>query len=40
MFDFVNPVLALGWLINRGRKLGLDEFKPGMNYARHDVLNA
>ena len=25
MFDFVNPVLALWRLIDRGRKLGLDE---------------
>jgi len=38
MLDFVNPVLALGRLINRGRKLGLDEPKPGMNHARHNVL--
>ena len=40
MLDFVNPVLALGRLINRGRKLGLDEPKPGMNHARHDVLGS
>ena len=25
MFDLVNPVLALGRLIDQGRKLGLDE---------------
>ena len=36
VLDFVNPVFALGWLINRGRKLWLDEFKPGMKHARHD----
>ena len=40
MFDFVNPVLALGWLINRGRKLWLDESKPGMKHARHDGFSA
>ena len=28
VFDFVNPVLALWWLINQGGKLGLDEPKP------------
>ena len=36
MFDLVNPVLALGWLINRRSELGFDEPKPGMNHARHD----
>ena len=28
VFDFVNPVLALWWLINQGGKLGLDEPEP------------
>ena len=28
MFDFMNPVLALWWLINQGGKLGLDEPEP------------
>jgi hypothetical protein len=27
MFDFVNPVLAFGWLIDRGSKLGFDKLK-------------
>jgi hypothetical protein len=28
VFDFVNPVLALRWLIDRGGKLGLNELEP------------
>ena len=28
VFDFVNPVLALWWLINQGGKLGLDKPEP------------
>ena len=35
VLDLVNPVFALGWLINRGRKLWLDESQPGMKHARH-----
>ena len=34
VFDFVNPVLAFGWLIDRGSKLWLDEPKSG-GYAKH-----
>jgi hypothetical protein len=30
VFDLVNPMLALGRLIDRGRELRLDESKPGM----------
>jgi hypothetical protein len=38
MFDFVNPVLALWWLLCRRGKLGLDKSKPVI-YAKHgDVL--
>jgi hypothetical protein len=29
MLDFVNPVLALWWLIDQGRKLWLDESETG-----------
>ena len=35
VFDFVNPVLALWWLIDQGRKLRLDESKSGAKYAEH-----
>jgi hypothetical protein len=38
VFDFVNPVLAFGRLIDRGSKLRLDEPQPGVNYARHEGL--
>jgi len=34
VFDFVNPVLALWWLINQGGKLGLDE-PESCRYAKH-----
>jgi hypothetical protein len=34
MFDFVNPVLALWGLIDRGGKLGLNELEP-RGYKRH-----
>jgi hypothetical protein len=36
MFDFVNPVLALGRLINRGSKLWLDKSKTRV-YAKHSA---
>src|SRR6476646_8693359 len=35
MFDFVNPVLPLWRLIDRGSKLRLDEPEPRVKYARH-----
>jgi hypothetical protein len=35
VFDLVNPVLALGWLIDRRSELGFDETKAGCCYARH-----
>ena len=35
VFDFVNPVLAMGRLIDQGSKLRLDEPEPGVKYARH-----
>jgi len=38
VFDFVNPVLAFGRLIDRGSKLWLDEPQPGGNYARHEAF--
>jgi hypothetical protein len=34
VFDFVNPVLALWWLIDQGGKLWLDESEAG-GYAKH-----
>jgi hypothetical protein len=34
VFDFMNPVLPLWRLINRGGKLGLDESEAG-SYAKH-----
>ena len=34
VFDFVNPVLALRWLIDQGGKLGLDE-PESCRYAKH-----
>jgi hypothetical protein len=34
VFDFMNPVLPLGRVIDRGSKLGLDESEPG-GYAKH-----
>ena len=34
VFDFVNPVLALWWLIDQGGKLGRDEPEP-CRYAKH-----
>ena len=34
VFEFVNPVLAFGWLIDRGGKLGLNEPEP-CRYAKH-----
>ena len=37
VFDFVNPVLALWWLIDQGSKLGLDEPEP-CRYAKHEAL--
>jgi hypothetical protein len=37
MFDFVNPVLAFGRLIDRGSKLGLDKAKP-ISDAEHEGL--
>jgi hypothetical protein len=38
VFDFVNPVLAFGRLIDRRSKLRLDEREPGVNYARREIL--
>jgi hypothetical protein len=35
VFDFMNPVLALWRLIDRGRKLRFDESKSGVKYAEH-----
>jgi len=37
MFDFMDPVLALGRLVHQGRKLGLDEPEP-CGYAKHSAL--
>ena len=37
VFDFVNPMLALWRLIDRGSKLGLDEPEP-CRYAKHERL--
>jgi hypothetical protein len=37
VFDFVNPMLAFGRLIDRGSKLGLDESQP-CRYAKHERL--
>ena len=37
VFDFVNPVLALWRLIDRGSKLGLEESEPSA-YAKHKRL--
>ena len=37
VFDFVNPVLALGRLIDRGSKLGLDEFEA-LGLAKHEAF--
>ena len=34
VFDFVNPVLPLWWLIHQGGKLGLDE-PESCRYAKH-----
>jgi hypothetical protein len=36
VFDFVNPVLAFGRLIDRGSKLRLDEPEAG-SYAKHEA---
>ena len=36
LFDFVNPVLALWRLIDRGSELGLDEPEL-ISYAEHDA---
>ena len=35
VFEFVNPVLAFGRLIDRGSKLGLNEPEP-CRYAKHN----
>ena len=40
VFDFMNPVLPLWRLIDRGSKLRLDEPKPGMEYAKHWTWDA
>ena len=37
MFDFVNPLLAVWWLIDQGWKLRLDEPKSGREYASMDL---
>ena len=38
MLDFVNPVFALWWLIDQGRKLWLDKSETRMEYAKHGIL--
>jgi hypothetical protein len=37
VFDFMNPVLAFGRLVNRRSKLWLDEPKAG-SYAKHGAM--
>jgi len=39
VFDFVNPVLALRRLIDRGSELGLNELEPSF-YKRHGHFDA
>jgi len=36
VFDFMNPVLARWWLIDRGSKLGLNE-PEATSYAKHEA---
>ena len=38
VFDFVNPVLALWWLIDRGGKLWLDESETGVSGTLRNTL--
>jgi hypothetical protein len=35
VFEFVNPVVTFGRLIDRGRKLGFNETEP-CRYAKHE----
>jgi hypothetical protein len=37
VFDFVNPVLAFGRLIDRGSKLRFNKYESG-SYAKHSAL--